>query len=85
MAATKPVLVLAFAIACAACGSSDDEKREAEEPVMKPEETVFREYVTAPGKVKARTDAAMDVHRKALESQIEASEAPPEAEPEPEE
>ena len=86
MAATKPALVLAFAVACAACGGSDDDQRKDEEPVMKPEETVFRDLVTAPGKVKSRTDAAMEQHREALKQQLDASEAPPpEAEPGPEE
>ena len=83
MRATNPAFVLWIALAAAGCGSSDDEPPEPEEPVMKPEETVFRDYVTAPGKVQDRTDAAMDAHRKALESQIQDSEAPP-AEPEPE-
>lgn len=83
MRLTNPALVLVLALATAGCGGSDDEEREPEEAAMKPEETVFRDYVTAPGKVQDRTDAAMDEHRKALESQVEASEAPP-AEPEPE-
>ena len=85
MRVTNPALVLSMGLAllAAGCGGSEDDEREPEEAAMKPEETVFRDYVTAPGKVQDRTDAAMDEHRKALESQIEDSESPP-AEPEPE-
>lgn len=82
MRATNPALVLCIALAATGCGGSGEEPDESEEPVMKPEETVFRDYVTAPGKVQDRTDAAMEEHRKALESRIEDSEAPPEPEPE---
>lgn len=83
MRMTNPAFALCILLACAGCGSSDDDPPEPEEPAMKPEETVFRDYVTAPGKVQDRTDAAMEAHRKALESRIQDSEAPP-AEPEPE-
>lgn len=65
---TRParwILPLLFA-ALTACGGGEREERE----VMKPEETVFRDLVTAPGKVQDRTDAAMDTHRDALERRL---------------
>jgi hypothetical protein len=61
------VLLLALV---AACGGSDKKERE----VMKPEETVFRDLVTAPQKAEDRTNAAMDAHREALEKQLRESE-----------
>lgn len=54
----------------AACGGGEKKERE----VMKPEETVFRDLVTAPKKAEDRTNAAMDVHREALEKQLRESE-----------
>ncbi len=57
-------------LALAACGGDDAEERE----VMKPEETVFRDLVTAPGKVEDGVNAAMDAHREALDQQIRESE-----------
>lgn len=60
-----PLLVAALA----ACGGGEREEREERE-VMKPEETVFRDLVTAPGKVQDRTDAAMDARRDALERRL---------------
>jgi hypothetical protein len=68
---TKParwILPLLFA-ALAACGGAEGDKPKERE-VMKPEETVFRDLVTAPGKVQDRTDAAMEAHRDALERQL---------------
>jgi hypothetical protein len=65
---TRPaiwILPLLFA-ALSACGGGEREERE----VMKPEETVFRDLVTAPDKVQDRTDAAMEAHREALESRL---------------
>ena len=54
----------------AACGGGEKKERE----VMKPEETVFRDLVTAPKKAEDRTNAAMDAHREALEQQLRESE-----------
>jgi hypothetical protein len=54
----------------AACGGGEKKERE----VMKPEETVFRDLVTAPKKAEDRTNAAMDAHREALEKQLRESE-----------
>jgi len=69
---TRPatwILPLLFA-ALTACGGGEHEEQRKEREVMKPEETVFRDMVTAPGKVQERTDAAMDAHREALESRL---------------
>jgi hypothetical protein len=57
-------------LALAACGGEDAKERE----VMKPEETVFRDLVTAPDKVEDSVNAAMDAHREALDRQIRESE-----------
>ena len=56
-----------------ACG---DEHREEHEG-MKPEETVFGDLVTAPGKAEDRTNDAMDAHREALQRQLRESEGAP--------
>jgi hypothetical protein len=66
---TRLTAVLLFAL-IAACGSGEKKERE----VMKPEETVFRDLVTAPQKAEDRTNAAMDAHREALEKQLRDSE-----------
>lgn len=60
-----PLLVAALT----ACGGGEREERKERE-VMKPEETVFRDLVTAPGKVQDRTNAAMDAHRDAVERRL---------------
>lgn len=62
-----PVLLAALV---AACGGDDAGERE----MMKPEETVFRDLVTAPDKAESRANAAMEAHRDALESQLRQSE-----------
>ena len=66
---TRLTAVLLFVL-IAACGGSEKKERE----VMKPEETVFRDLVTAPQKAEDRTNAAMDTHREALEKQLRESE-----------
>lgn len=65
---TRPAtwMVALLLAALSACGGGEPEERE----VMKPEETVFRDLVTAPDKVQDRTDAAMDAHREALERRL---------------
>lgn len=68
---TRParwILPLLF-VALTACGDGERDERQERE-VMKPEETVFRDLVTAPGKVQERTDAAMESHREALEGRL---------------
>jgi hypothetical protein len=52
--------------ALTACGGGEREERE----VMKPEETVFRDLVTAPDKAQDRTNAAMEAHRDELERRL---------------
>ena len=66
---TRLTAVLLCAL-IAGCGGSEKKERE----VMKPEETVFRDLVTAPQKAEDRTNAAMDAHREALERQLRDSE-----------
>ena len=70
--------LLAVALPLGGCGGSEPE---AEEPPMKVEDTVFGELVGTQDKVRDRTNAAVDLHREALDSRIEADEdapAPPE-------
>lgn len=73
MPATVRIAALAALLLLAACGGERREERE----VMKPEETVFRDLVTAPGKAEDRTNAAMDAHREALQRQLRESEGDP--------
>ena len=67
------LLAIPLLLALGACGSDRDEERE----VMKPEETVFRDLVAAPGKAEDRANAARDGHRDALERQLRESEGDP--------
>jgi hypothetical protein len=60
----------------AAIGCSKREP-EPEKPAMKVEDTVFGDLVGAQDKARDRTNEAMDAHRKALEAQVNESEAPP--------
>jgi hypothetical protein len=62
-------VALLFLLA-AACGGGEKKERE----VMKPEETVFRDLVTAPQKAEDRTNAAMEAHREELEKSLRESE-----------
>ena len=79
---TRLALPLAALLAMAGCGGGDDREQEPEEPAMKVEDTVFGDLVGTQDKVRDRTNAAMDKHREALESGIQAAEEPP---PPPEE
>jgi hypothetical protein len=74
------MMMIASALALAAgCGGNDEP--EPEEEVMKVEDTAVGDLVTTPARVQDRTDAAIDKHRDALESRIEADEgAPPDEE-----
>jgi len=70
--------LLAIALPLGGCGSGENEP---EEPPMKVEDTAFGELVGTQDKVRDRTNAAVDLHREALDSRIEADEdapAPPE-------
>ena len=70
--------VLIVALATAGCGSSEEPEKE-EPPPMKVEETVFRDLVGMQDKARDRANAAVEVHREALDSRLEADEgAPPE-------
>lgn len=62
------VFVIALFATVAACGGHD--KKQDDHKVMKPEDTVFRDLVTAPGKVEAQTNEAMAEHRKLLEERL---------------
>jgi hypothetical protein len=68
--------LLAAALALWGCGSSEPEP---EEPPMKVEDTAFGDLIGTQDKARDRTNAAVDAHREALESRLEADEgAPPE-------
>jgi hypothetical protein len=60
-------------LAAAGCSQGVPEA-EPEEPPMKVEDTVFGDLVGTQDKARDQTNAAVDVHRAALEAQIEASE-----------
>ena len=69
-------VLLAMALA-AGCGGNDEPKPE-EEP-MKVEDTVFGDLVGTQDKARDRANAAVDLHRDALEKRLDADEdAPPE-------
>ena len=69
---------LTAVLALAGCGAREKEP-EPEEETMKVEDTVFGDLVGTQDKARDRTNAAMETHREALESQLEADEgAPPE-------
>lgn len=80
MHTTKLAMAVATLLLAAGCGGDRDGGDEApEEPPMKVEDTVVGDLVTTPERVEDRTNAAMDAHREALKSRIEADEsAPPE-------
>lgn len=63
--------LLAIAWLLCGCGSSEPEP---EEPPMRVEDTAFGELIGTQDKVRDRTNAAVDLHRKALESRLEADE-----------
>lgn len=76
MRATSTVGILVIALAIAGCGGGETER---EEEPMKVEDTVFGDLIGTQDKARDRTNAAMETHREALESQLEADEgAPPE-------
>jgi hypothetical protein len=80
LAGTFAALLLA-----AGCGGGGDERDEKpEEPPMRVEDTAVGDLVTAPERVEDRTNAAMDRHREALKSRIEADEGASPEDPPPE-
>ncbi|HXV39994.1 MAG TPA: hypothetical protein VD701_03405 [Steroidobacteraceae bacterium] len=80
MHTTKLVAALAVLLLTAGCGGGgDDRDEEPEEAPMKVEETVFGDLVGTQDKARDRSNAAVEQHREALESRVEADEgAPPE-------
>lgn len=79
MHTTKLVAALAVLLLTAGCGGGDDRDQEPEEAPMKVEETVFGDLVSTQDKARDRSNAAVQQHREALESRVEADEgAPPE-------
>jgi hypothetical protein len=78
MHTTKRVTALAVLLLAAGCGGSGGDDEPEEEP-MKVEETVFGDLVGTQDKARDRSNAAVEQHREALESRVEADEgAPPE-------
>lgn len=76
---TRLALPLAALLAMAGCGGGGDREQEPEEPPMKVEDTVFGDLVGTQDKARDRSNAAVEQHREALESRVEADEgAPPE-------
>lgn len=75
---------LAALLLAAGCGGGDDRDEEPEEPPMRVEDTVVGDLVTSPGRVEDRTNAALDQHREALKSRIEADEDASAEDPPPE-
>lgn len=80
MHTTKLVTALAVLLLTAGCGGGgDDRDEEREEAPMQVEETVFGDLVGTQDKARDRSNAAVEQHREALESRLEADEgAPPE-------
>jgi hypothetical protein len=74
MRATKTIGMLAIALAIAGCGGGEPEH---EKETMKVEDTVFGDLIGTQDKARDRTNAAIEAHREALESQLEADEGPP--------
>jgi hypothetical protein len=80
MHTTKLVTALAVLLLTAGCGGGgDDRDEEPEETPMQVEDTVFGDLVGTQDKARDRSNAAVEQHREALESRLEADEdAPPE-------
>lgn len=68
---SRGVFAIILLAALSACGGGDKSR---EREVMKPEETVVGDLVTAPARVEERTEAALEAHRQALQQQISESE-----------
>jgi len=76
MRATTTIGMLTVALALAGCGGGEPEP---EKEPMKVEDTVFGDLIGTQDKARDRANAAVETHRKALESRLEADEgAPPE-------
>ena len=81
MRATAAIGWLAALLALAGCGGGErDQEPEPEKETIPVEDTVFGDLVGTQDKARDRTNAAIDAHRKAMEAQIKADEAPPPSE-----
>jgi hypothetical protein len=65
--------LLAVALLHGGCGGDD----KPEEPTMKVEDTVFGDLVGTQDKARDRANAAVDTHREALDTRLEADEGDP--------
>ena len=76
MRAFMTIGLLAIALPFGGCGGGESEP---EEPPMKVEDTAFGELIGTQDKVRDAANAAVETHREALDSRLEADEgAPPE-------
>jgi len=76
MRAYMTIGLLAIALPVCGCGGGEPEP---EEPPLKVEDTVFGDLVGTQDKARDAANAAVETHRKALDSRLEADEgAPPE-------
>ena len=66
-------IILTAAIA-AACGGSDEPKKNEKDEVMKVEDTAFGPLVGTPKKVQDRTDAAAGQYRESMNERLEEDE-----------
>ena len=71
--------VLIVAIATAGCSSGDGPEKK-EQPPMKVEDTAFGDLVGTQDQARDRANAAVELHREALDSRLEADEGAPPAE-----
>ena len=75
MRAKTAIGMLAIALALAGCGGEPEPEKEP----MKVEDTVFGDLVGTQEKARDGANAAVEVHREAMDSRLEADEgAPPE-------
>jgi hypothetical protein len=76
--------VLTVALTTAGCGSNEEPQEE--EPPMKVEDTVFGDLIGTQDKARDRSNAAVELHRDALEKRLDADEgAAPDEDVPPEE
>ncbi|MGH8249073.1 MAG: hypothetical protein ACREVI_00010 [Steroidobacteraceae bacterium] len=68
--------VLLVALAAAGCGGSEEPEKK-DPPPMKVEDTVFGDLVGTQDKARDGANAAVEVHREALEQRLEADEGAP--------
>jgi hypothetical protein len=71
----------AAAVALAACGGSEEPRKEEKREVIKAEDTAFGTLVGAPKKVEDSTDAAADQYRDSMNQRLEQDEGGSREEP----